>query len=287
MAQVAEKDAYELGTTIIKDSGISTDIFSSKDQEALDRQENLKELLNGLQDFVASKKEEGNADEIYLVDFLQEVSLLTDQDRNNPDDDNRVSLMTIHSAKGLEFANVFIVGLEENIFPSPMCTTTARELEEERRLLYVAITRAEKRCFITNAKSRWRYGKLVFSSPSRFIRDIDARYMALRENGSLFNETKTADFDRPVARVSPSPLQSHSRLQALHTPSTTISAGGNSNIVASDGLKSGSIIEHQRFGIGTVDFLEGEGDNLKATVTFENVGRKVLLLKFARYKIKS
>ena len=287
MAQVAEKDAYELGTIIIKESGISTDIFSSKDQEALDRQENLKELLNGLQDFVASKKEEGNADEIYLVDFLQEVSLLTDQDRNNPDDDNRVSLMTIHSAKGLEFANVFIVGLEENIFPSPMCTTTARELEEERRLLYVAITRAEKRCFITNAKSRWRYGKLVFSSPSRFIRDIDARYMALRENGSLFNETKTADFDRPVTRVSPSPLQSHSRLQALHTPSTTISAGGNSNIVASDGLKSGSIIEHQRFGIGTVDFLEGEGDNLKATVTFENVGRKVLLLKFARYKIKS
>ena len=168
-----------------------------------------------------------------------------------------------------------------------MCTATARELEEERRLLYVAITRAEKRCFITNAKSRWRYGKLVFSSPSRFIRDIDARYMALRENGSLFNETKTADFDRPVTRVSPSPLQSHSRLQALHTPSTTISAGGNSNIVASDGLKSGSIIEHQRFGIGTVDFLEGEGDNLKATVTFENVGRKVLLLKFARYKIKS
>ena len=287
MAQVAEKDAYELGTIIIKESGISTDIFSSKDQEALDRQENLKELLNGLQDFVASQKEEGNADEIYLVDFLQEVSLLTDQDRNNPDDNNRVSLMTIHSAKGLEFANVFIVGLEENIFPSPMCTTTARELEEERRLLYVAITRAEKRCFITNAKSRWRYGKLVFSSPSRFIRDIDARYMALRENGSLFNETKTADFDRPVTRVSPSPLQSHSRLQALHTPSTTISAGGNSNIVARDGLKSGSIIEHQRFGIGTVDFLEGEGDNLKATVTFENVGRKVLLLKFARYKIKS
>ena len=221
------------------------------------------------------------------MDFLQEVSLLTDQDRNNPDDNNRVSLMTIHSAKGLEFANVFIVGLEENIFPSPMCTTTARELEEERRLLYVAITRAEKRCFITNAKSRWRYGKLVFSSPSRFIRDIDARYMALRENDTLFNEPKTADFDCPVARVSPSPLQSHSRLQALHTASAAISSGGNSAVVASDGLKGGSIIEHQRFGIGTVDFLEGEGDNLKATVTFENVGRKVLLLKFARYKIKS
>ena len=194
--------------------------------------------------------------------------------------------MTIHSAKGLEFANVFIVGLEENIFPSPMCTT-ARELEEERRLLYVAITRAEKRCFITNAKSRWRYGKLVFSSPSRFIRDIDARYMALRENDTLFNESETAEFERPVARVSPSPLQSHSRLQALHTLSAAISSSGNNAVVTSDGLKSGSIIEHQRFGIGTVDFLEGEGDNLKATVTFENVGRKVLLLKFARYKIKS
>ena len=167
-------DVYELGDAIIRESGISEDIMSGKNADDLARQENLEEFLSGMQTFVAGRQEEGRMDEAYLTDYLQDVALLTDADSEGEKDEPRVSLMTIHAAKGLEFATVFVVGLEENIFPSPLAAISVRELEEERRLLYVAITRAEKHCILTNAKNRFRYGKMEFDNPSRFIDEIDA-----------------------------------------------------------------------------------------------------------------
>ena len=173
IALLNTEDAYTLGHDIIMNSGISKDIYSGRNPEDISRQENLEEFLGGMQDFVESRREEDMGDQVYLPDFLQEVALLTDLDSDNGDENDKVTLMTIHSAKGLEFPTVFVVGLEENIFPSPMCTNSLRELEEERRLLYVAITRAEKHCILTCAQNRWRYGRIEYDTPSRFIRDID------------------------------------------------------------------------------------------------------------------
>ena len=166
-------NVYDLGDAIIKEARISEDIMQGKDDDDLARQENLEEFLSGMQTFVAERQEEGRMDETFLTDFLQDVALLTDADSDGEKDEPRVSLMTVHAAKGLEFATVFVVGLEENIFPSPIAATTVRELEEERRLLYVAITRAEKHCILTNAQNRFRYGKMEFDNPSRFIEEIN------------------------------------------------------------------------------------------------------------------
>ena len=181
-------DVYELGDAIIKESGISQDIMSGKDADDLARQENLEEFLSGMSAFVEERREEGRFDELFLQDYLQDVALLTDADSDGDKDEPRVSLMTIHAAKGLEFPTVFVVGLEENIFPSPLSAASLRELEEERRLLYVAITRAEKHCILTNAKNRWRYGKMEFDNPSRFIDEIDGKLIDSQDEagGSLF-----------------------------------------------------------------------------------------------------
>ena len=181
-------DVYELGDAIIKESGISQDIMSGKDADDLARQENLEEFLSGMSAFVEERREEGRFDELFLKDYLQDVALLTDADSDGDKDEPRVSLMTVHAAKGLEFPTVFVVGLEENIFPSPLSAASLRELEEERRLLYVAITRAEKHCILTNAKNRWRYGKMEFDNPSRFIDEIDGKLIDSQDEagGSLF-----------------------------------------------------------------------------------------------------
>ena len=181
-------DVYELGDAIIKESGISQDIMSGKDADDLARQENLEEFLSGMSAFVEERREEGRFDELFLKDYLQDVALLTDADSDGDKDEPRVSLMTIHAAKGLEFPTVFVVGLEENIFPSPLSAASLRELEEERRLLYVAITRAEKHCILTNAKNRWRYGKMEFDNPSRFIDEIDGKLIDSQDEagGNLF-----------------------------------------------------------------------------------------------------
>lgn len=181
-------DVYELGDAIIKESGISQDIMSGKDADDLARKENLEEFLSGMSAFVEERREEGRFDELFLQDYLQDVALLTDADSDGDKDEPRVSLMTVHAAKGLEFPTVFVVGLEENIFPSPLSAASLRELEEERRLLYVAITRAEKHCILTNAKNRWRYGKMEFDNPSRFIDEIDGKLIDSQDEagGSLF-----------------------------------------------------------------------------------------------------
>ena len=291
-------DVYELGDAIIRESRISEDIMSGKNADDLARQENLEEFLSGMQTFVAGRQEEGRMDEAYLTDYLQDVALLTDADSEGEKDEPRVSLMTIHAAKGLEFATVFVVGLEENIFPSPLAAVSVRELEEERRLLYVAITRAEKHCILTNAKNRFRYGKMEFDNPSRFIDEIDA---SLIEGGeetpeSSFGGGRSSyggygseggyggrmpwDRDRSGYRrdyQNSKPVAS--QFMADPKPAFTSSAAGS--------LSEGCRIEHQRFGIGKVLKIEGTGENTKATVEFQNAGTKQLLLKFAKFTILS
>ena len=282
--RIEKEDAYELGHAIIMESGISKDIYSSSLPEDLSRQENLEEFLSGMQDFVEGRKEENMGDQISLSDFLQEVALLTDLDSDSGDADDKVTLMTIHSAKGLEFSTVFVVGLEENIFPSPLCTNSMRELEEERRLLYVAITRAEKHCIMTCAQNRWRYGKMEYDTPSRFIKDIDP--------GLLFVDSEGGSSIIPSLNS-----RSSSRIQSPR-PSATMMAGPKprfvplrqetskpSSSIGDAGLKEGNVIEHQRFGVGKVIKIEGMGENQKATVEFKNAGTKQLLLKFAKYRI--
>lgn len=192
-------DVYELGDAIIKESGISQDIMSGKDADDLARQENLEEFLSGMSAFVEERREEGRFDELFLQDYLQDVALLTDADSDGDKDEPRVSLMTVHAAKGLEFPTVFVVGLEENIFPSPLSAASLRELEEERRLLYVAITRAKKHCILTNAKNRWRYGKMEFDNPSRFIDEIDGKLIDSQDEagGSLFGSRADSMSDQP------------------------------------------------------------------------------------------
>ena len=297
-------DVYELGDAIIRESRISEDIMSGKNADDLARQENLEEFLSGMQTFVAGRQEEGRMDEAYLTDYLQDVALLTDADSEGEKDEPRVSLMTIHAAKGLEFATVFVVGLEENIFPSPLAAVSVRELEEERRLLYVAITRAEKHCILTNAKNRFRYGKMEFDNPSRFIDEIDA---SLIEGGeetpeSSFGGGRSSyggygsssrygseggyggkmpwDRDRSgYGRGYQNSKPVASQFMADPKPAFASSAAGS--------LSEGCRIEHQRFGIGTVLKIEGTGENTKATVEFQNAGTKQLLLKFAKFTILS
>ena len=340
-------DAYTLGMEIVKESGVSADIYSGKDPDDVSRQENLQEFISGIQDFVESNREEGREREIYLPDFLQEVALLTDLDSDDAEQ-SRVTLMTVHAAKGLEFQTVFIVGLEENIFPSQLSINSQRELEEERRLLYVAITRAEKHCILTNAKSRFRYGRLEFDSPSRFLADIDPALMLVEdESAGTSGNRQAKDYEsnrpytgsrpwgsewreygsrmqnsRPVAsqfRADPQPKatsprrpeqavdplsESFKRRIAMsggnlrrvsdaianggRTTTSNPSQQGNGNAHTSSrgsGLSEGTVIEHQRFGIGTVIRIEGTGENTKATVEFRNAGTKQLLLKFARYTV--
>jgi len=297
------EDAYVLGHSIIMESGISKDIYSSKNPEDLSRQENLEEFLGGMQDFVESRREEGREQETALSDFLQEVALLTDLDSDDDKDQPKVALMTIHAAKGLEFPTVFVVGLEENIFPSPMSTGSMRDLEEERRLLYVAITRAEKHCFLTCAQNRFRYGRMECDTPSRFIKDIDPSLLRVEGNGTVGGRSGASGLSglggysgfggrsgfggnlgrnvqnpRPVATqfvADPKP-----RLMPLRRETPLPQSA-----IGDIGLKEGNVIEHQRFGIGTVVKVEGSGENTKATVAFKNAGTKQLLLKFAKYTI--
>jgi DNA helicase-2/ATP-dependent DNA helicase PcrA len=287
--RLASENAYELGHSIIMESGISKEIYGSTNPEDLSRQENLEEFLGGMQDFVENRKEEDRENEIGLGDFLQEVALLTDLDSDGDADQPKVTLMTIHSAKGLEFPTVFVVGLEENIFPSPMCVNSVRELEEERRLLYVAITRAEKHCILTCAQNRFRYGRMETDSPSRFIKDFDPDLLCVEGGQNIYGgiqSYRSSYREMRQPQQNPRPVatqfvadQKPRLVPVRHETPLPQSAIGDI------GLKDGNVIEHQRFGVGTVVKVEGSGENAKATVDFKNVGTKQLLLKFARYTI--
>ena len=284
-----DKNAYEIGADIVRQSGIMNEICQDRTPENLSRQENVEELVNGMHDFCATRQEEGN-EHILLTDYLAEVSLLTDQD-SDKEEGAKITLMTIHSAKGLEFKNVFVVGLEENLFPSSMCGDSIRGLEEERRLFYVAITRAEEHCYLSFAKSRFKFGKMEFGSPSRFLKDIDARYLFLPQGEQMVrkvDEAKPAFMsrmrtvaDRPKAQVISAPQPA----RLLKKVSTVVSRPSVSGDASATGLQPGAVIEHERFGIGEVISVVGTGDNCKATVKFRNAGEKQLLLKFARFKV--
>ena len=345
-------DVYELGDAIIKESGISQDIMSGRDADDLAQQENLEEFLSGMSAFVEERREEGRMDEAFLTDYLQDVALLTDADSEGAKDEPRVSLMTVHAAKGLEFATVFIVGLEENIFPSPLAAMSVRELEEERRLLYVAITRAEKHCILTNAKNRFRYGKMEFDNPSRFIDEIDSSLIEAQDEmgGSYFGGGSSYDrsasygerssygggygkrmpwdqkrrisdrdedvpeWKRVTSQFRPDPKPASDTSSSSSSSRESLSSGNFKSVRALDAahrilgnnrsssvsstssvsssagssfgaLKEGCKIEHQRFGVGVVRKIEGQGENAKATVEFQNSGVKQLLLKYAKYTI--
>lgn len=309
ITDAAEKNAYEIGADIIRQSCIINDVCQDNSPENLSRKENIEELVNGMSDFCAQRQEEGNPN-VLLGDFLSEVSLLTDQDSDKDGDDEKITLMTVHSAKGLEFKNVFVVGMEENLFPSGMVGDSPRALEEERRLFYVAITRAEEHCFLSYAKTRFRYGKMEFGSPSRFLKDIDIRFLRLPQDAGMFRrvEEEAAAFRRENARgfapdredapyggkervsvrpkqqiIAPTVPRNLKRVApSANTASTSPSAGGSANCV-----QQGQLIEHERFGLGEVLKVEGEGDNAKASIRFKNAGDKQLLLRFARFKVLS
>lgn len=350
MEKLQTADAYALGKEIVEKAGIERDLAADKSPEGDSRRENVDSLMSGIAEFVQAQKEDDDAEHIHLADYLSTVSLMTDIDSDSEEDSkDKITLMTIHAAKGLEFNTVFVVGLEENIFPSLLSTDNPEAIEEERRLLYVAITRAEKHCYLTWTHSRWRYGKMDgFVNPSRFLNDIDTRftkttveggrfsgnsqntwaerdsfsdrlwskdyeidrpYTGYREFGNTYQrQSNRMQNSRPVAgqfMADPQPkvtkprkaegavnpfsssferkLQQEGRWAKV---SKAITNGGRALTGQNDvALREGNIIEHQRFGRGTVAKIEGAGENLKATVDFDSTGRKQLLLKFARYTI--
>ncbi len=350
MDKLQTADAYALGKEIVEKAGIERDLAADKSPEGDSRRENVDSLMSGIAEFVQAQKEDDDAEHIHLADYLSTVSLMTDIDSDSEEDSkDKITLMTIHAAKGLEFNTVFVVGLEENIFPSLLSTDNPEAIEEERRLLYVAITRAEKHCYLTWTHSRWRYGKMDgFVNPSRFLNDIDTRftkttveggrfsgnsqntwaerdsfsdrlwskdyeidrpYTGYREFGNTYQrQSNRMQNSRPVAgqfMADPQPkVTKPRRAEGAVNPfsssferklqqegrwakvSKAITNGGRALTGQNDvALKEGNIIEHQRFGRGTVVKIEGAGENLKATVDFDSTGRKQLLLKFARYTI--
>lgn len=298
MENAQQMPANQIGTMIVKQSGIIADIYQDTTPENLSRQENVEELINGMQDFCDMRMEEGNGN-ISLSDYLSEVSLMSDVDSDKSDDGHKVTLMTIHSAKGLEFNTVFVVGLEEGLFPSDMVSGNTREMEEERRLFYVAITRAKIHCYLSYAQCRFRYGQMEFSSPSRFLKDIDAKYLDRQQSmfssrrgvgdevelpwqrrGGLFGGGERQESPRPFRPTMPSvkPIPS-----ARPVSSATLTSPICPTHLSS--LSVGTRILHNRFGRGEILRIEGSGDSTKATVQFENVGTKQLLLKFAKFEV--
>jgi len=325
--QVSTLDAAELGRKIAKESGVEADIFRGREPEDISRQENLQELLDGMQQFVDDRREEEGEGHELMTHYLQEVSLISDLDESDDESDEKLSLMTIHAAKGLEFRVVFIVGLEENLFPNQMAAGSVRELEEERRLFYVALTRAEEQCYLTHAQNRYRYGKSEFCEPSIFLREIDPRFLDVQRSASdtsrrplsRFSDRSSFGFsdrssysfrDTSSSRPSFSDSSFKSPASSFKTSSSTNSSFSASPIKPSSGnfnslhtttpasqpavqsaqtnsglLVVGSHIEHSRFGRGEVVALTGSGIDAKATVRFDNVGTKQLLLRFAKFTI--
>ncbi|WP_289055897.1 ATP-dependent helicase [Carboxylicivirga marina] len=281
-AQLENLSAYELAAEVASASGIMKDLHNDKSIEGQGRMDNIDELLNGIKDFTDSKQEEGEPAK--LVNFLEDVALLTDQDNEKADDINKVTLMTIHSAKGLEFKNVYIVGVEEGLFPGTQSTDSEKNLEEERRLFYVAVTRAESNATISFARSRYKYGELTYSCPSRFIGDIDQAYLDVNPEDFVSNEKPQPSFRKPGLG------QANSNLKPRIRMNYTSEAGQskpkiNFNASNTSGLQAGMRVEHERFGQGEVVSIEGVAPNVKATVKFNNAGQKQLLLKFAKLKI--
>ncbi|MDR0682869.1 MAG: UvrD-helicase domain-containing protein [Dysgonamonadaceae bacterium] len=276
-------NVYELGGSIIETVGLLSELYEDKTPEGLSHIQNINELMNSLYTFVSSRMEEGNTN-IYTGDFLAEISLLTDQDTDKENENvNYVTMMTIHSAKGLEFKNVFVVGLEENLFPSERNRDKPKEMEEERRLFYVAITRAEENVILTYAKNRFSKGEFITTNPSRFINDIDPEYLHLPSDFSFKkpnNKIFGFESDPRPNFVQPGYYTNQRKLAQIETDKSdliTHHSIGN--------LTVGNTVKHERFGIGKIIELSGEKENAKAVIKFEALGTKQLLLKFAKFEI--
>ena len=302
MKIAADENADEVGRVVITQTGLMN-IAVGDPVEVEERKENIGELVTGMADFVTTQQEEGR-ERVALSDYLSEIMLLTDQDTDKAGEDHdRVTLMTIHAAKGLEFPVVFIVGLEENLFPNVMCMNSEKELEEERRLFYVALTRAEKYCILSYAESRFHFGKMEYARPSRFIKDIDPQYLQLSPFLEMTEkiDSRSSKY-RPVFDTSSKPFSEPSKpmfdsSKPIHTgrpagnykPVTSVRSGTSSLIdpalVERLNVSVGQLIEHERFGVGEVIKIEGNDENRKATIEFRNLGTKILLLRFAKFKV--
>jgi DNA helicase II / ATP-dependent DNA helicase PcrA len=282
---IDKKDAYETAKHIAGSSGILSDLYNDKSPEGVSRYENIQELLNGIKEF--SEKKISIGENALLSEYMQDIALLTDTEEDNKEDVKRVALMTIHAAKGLEFKYVFIAGLEENLFPSQLSINSRTELEEERRLFYVAITRAEKKLYLSYAASRYKWGTLSYCEPSRFIKEIDSIFIddKLSTENIQKTNTKTIQSKLFTPTSSPKPYTSKRNLVKISNNATTTSS--TQDVASNSQLKVGNTVEHERFGIGKIELIEGEQNNQKATVNFEKVGPKQLLLKFAKLKVLS
>lgn len=294
----ATSNAQKLAERIVEEAGIMRDLMTDTTIEGESRLQNVQELMSNVTAFTVGRHDEGNeADR--MVDYLNEVSLMTDQDNESDEDLDKITLMTVHSAKGLEFDAVFIVGLEERLFPNEMCGEDERQLEEERRLFYVAMTRARYYLYLLFATSRFRYGSLDFCSPSRFFQDIDPQFLSMQSVGT---RTSSGSFSKQPYRRHEEPLmfrfQEKKKIEPTK-PESKLRQKGKfqpvDDIMLKDAVKTdasrpvdikeGNVIEHDRFGIGSVLSVEGSGDNAKARIRFLKAGEKTLLLKFASYKI--
>ena len=306
-------DALAAAREIVQKSGLWADVFTGNTVEDKSRQENMQELMNAISDFVDTRREEGD-DNNHLIDYINSVQLLTDQDTDGDGDDNHITLMTVHSAKGLEFPSVFIVGLEEGLFPNQMAQNSMRELEEERRLFYVAVTRAMDYCMLTFAKSRYRFGQFEFCEPSRFLKDVNSNYLtfngvapqskpsrpepqrgmfaATNERRGYVRSDYSLDNHKPLQReriqerrVEQQPVQRIMPVNRLQRVSDVVRDATTPNVAANARLAVGDIVRHERFGVGQVLALEGAGENAKAKINFRNAGEKTLLLKFAKLAV--
>ncbi len=292
MEQNEQLNAYELAQLVVKESGIAKEAYDDMTPEGMSRAQNVQELLSAINEFVDTRLKEGE-ENLKLVDFLSEVSLLTDQDTDQGSDDEKVTLMTIHSAKGLEFEHVFVVGLEEDLFPSSMAKNEMRGLEEERRLFYVAVTRAKKTCTITWAKSRFRNGQTNMCRQSRFLTDMDERFLSVDGNleagsdsspvaGGFWETMRQERVQSNGASYTPPSRREYADSKKRSSVQSSSSMPLSKEAV---GLREGQVIEHERFGRGVVTAIEMDGSNRRAFVDFESAGRKQLLLKFAKFKI--
>ena len=285
------QNAYELAQTVLKNTGIVKEAYEDLTPEGMSRAQNIQELLNAINEFVSERQEQGEED-VRLVDFLSEVSLLTDQDTGDDDGNEKVTLMTVHSAKGLEFNHVFVVGMEEDLFPSSMAKFEPRGLEEERRLFYVAITRAKKTCTVTFARSRFRNGSTNATRESQFLKDIDPRFLLMDQKTltpardgavdgfweSLRQKRESRALDKPSAAAGIKRQTNRVPVGRIENSSMQLSEEAGQ-------LKEGNVIEHERFGRGIVTSIEQSGGDKRAFVDFDSAGQKQLLLKFAKFRI--
>lgn len=298
------KPAYEVAMHIAKQTGLLKSLYDDKTVEGIARYENLEELLNGIKEF--SIEEVADDDAVLrgntLPDYMQDIALLTDADRDDEEDDDKVVMMTIHASKGLEFKYVHIVGMEENLFPSQMSLNSRQDLEEERRLFYVALTRAEKKLTLSFASSRFKFGTITSCEPSRFLTEIDPQYMIVE---GMYNSSPVTEQRKPyqASTYTRKPMQQSNQAKPVPTPTTAVPKNFkpitkatpqtqqaiDPNFVGDDTslLAVGMRVEHQRFGNGIVVGMEGAGDNKKAQIDFGAQGKKMLVLKFAKLKINA